>query len=505
MTRQIGARWRDTMEPSVQFWNDLALECNRLDHFGPMKGRNQQGPTLSSRALAIVHIAIHDAYVLAKRQIAAPSAFNDPYLPVALRPDFNTPPAPNPKLVSAAVSAAASTVLLSLYPAQNATIEAGFSKICSINGGDEAGHRFGLQLARNVINLRSQDGSSVDPDPETPSYMDSAARGNHREDPLNRTQSFLGATYGKVRMFACDSFHGLDKYPDIGTALYVKHHREVRMMGASPSSAIVKRTPLETLQGIYWAYDGAKEIGTPPRLYNQIIVQIAKQKKIDEDQLNRLLLLINLAMADAGIHAWYYKYHFDLWRPIIGIREYDEGMGPGATEGTGPALDQDCDPFWRPLGAPKTNVTDAEVRTFTPPFPAYPSGHATFGAAAFHATRLFLKNIGKAKIKPDLSDDIAFEFVSDELNGKSIDADNTVRTRHKRKFAGLHEAIYENSISRIFLGVHWRFDGTSAENALKALNPGDMIGGVPLGLAIAEDIVGQATVEPSPAGAVPPA
>jgi vanadium chloroperoxidase len=72
-------------------------------------------------------------------------------------------------------------------------------------------------------------------------------------------------------------------------------------------------------------------------------------------------------------------------------------------------------PFWHPLGAPKTNVTDERIRSFTPPFPAYPSGHATFGAAGFHAARLYLQSIGKATINADGSDNLAFNLVSDEL------------------------------------------------------------------------------------------
>lgn len=491
------------MENAVTFWNDVALECNRLDHTGRMEGRNQKGPTLSSRALAIVHIGIHDAYVLAKRQVGAPSAFNDPYLPPALRPVFNTPAAANPKLVDAAVCAAASAILVTLYPLSKSLIESRFASAAAMYGSDEAGHRFGQQIANTVITLRRNDGATGDPDPESPAYMDSAAYGRHREDPLNRGQPFLGASYGSVRMFACNTWHVQAPFPAIGSPAYLADHREVRSKGASPSAKIVDRTPQETLAGIYWAYDGANEIGTPPRLYNQVLRTIASGKGLNQDEVNRLLFLANIAMADAGIHAWHYKYHFDLWRPVVGIRQYDRSMGPAATVG-GNLVDLDCDPFWRPLGAPLTNMSDQPVRTFTPPFPAYPSGHATFGAAAFHAARLFLKKINKAVINPDNTDDIAFEFVSDELNGSALDPDDTVRTRHLRKFMGLHEAIYENSVSRIYLGVHWRFDGTTGTDAVSALAGTDMVGGVPLGIAIAEDILAQANINPSPPGARPP-
>ncbi len=45
---------------SILFWNDVALEANRVS-FTNGAGV-QDGPTLSSRALAIVHLAMYDAF-----------------------------------------------------------------------------------------------------------------------------------------------------------------------------------------------------------------------------------------------------------------------------------------------------------------------------------------------------------------------------------------------------------------------------------------------------------
>jgi len=47
------------MDP-ILFWNGVALEANRVSHTNGMG--EQTGPTLSSRALAIVHLAMYDAY-----------------------------------------------------------------------------------------------------------------------------------------------------------------------------------------------------------------------------------------------------------------------------------------------------------------------------------------------------------------------------------------------------------------------------------------------------------
>ncbi|MHC9419807.1 vanadium-dependent haloperoxidase [Sphingomonas citri] len=488
---------------SVLYWNAVALECNRFDHTGVMAARNQRGPTLSSRALAIVHIAMHDAYVLARRGLGSPPAANDVYIPNSERPAYSHPGGSTAHVVGSAVAGAASVTLLDLFPAQSDRINDAFAAFSGM-GADAAGHRFGSEVGRAILRLRANDGVAG----ANAAHMDSAAYGSHREDPLNRGQGFLGVRYGFVRPFAITKWHKLAKYPEVGGAQYLADHREVRDKGAHVGYKELSRTPEETLIGVYWAYDGVKEIGTPPREYNQIVRKISEGKSLTEEQNARLFLLVNVCMADAGIEAWFWKYHFDLWRPIIGIREIDHHMGPAAIPASSAGtshLSGDCDPFWHPLGAPKTNCPEEAIRSFTPPFPAYPSGHATFGAAAFHSARIYLSGIGKGNLAEDGTDDVSFDFVSDEMNGSSIDPDNTIRARHLRHFDGLHQAIYENSISRIFLGVHWRFDGTSARDAVAAVTATDQIGGVTLGVAIANDIASQTNLAPSPASVRPPA
>jgi hypothetical protein len=51
-------------------------------------------------------------------------------------------------------------------------------------------------------------------------------------------------------------------------------------------------------------------------------------------ELARLLALVNVAMADAGIAVWESKYYYQYWRPVTGIRGADEqtsstGIGDG--------------------------------------------------------------------------------------------------------------------------------------------------------------------------------
>lgn len=53
--------------------------------------------------------------------------------------------------------------------------------------------------------------------------------------------------------------------------------------------------------------------------------------------------------------------------------------------------------------------------------------------------------------------------------GKSVDVDGSVRTRHQRPFIRLSDAILENALSRVYLGVHWQFDADAGVNSGKTI------------------------------------
>lgn len=464
------------MDP-ILFWNDVALEANKTDFsFVPEGAKGPQpeqgGPTLSSRALAITHLAMYDAYA---------GAVNDPG---PLPRYIATPASPAGADAAAAVAAAAHTCLCALYPRQRATFDRKLMDAVFGNGDIVAGHGFGLAVARTHLAERA-----ADPDASDRLYSPSMAKGHHRSDPVNPGQPFHGALYGaRSRCFAVKDRHELAPPPALGSAAYITALRQVRgkgiapqLQGTLPAGAPVRSVD-ESVAGIFWAYDGVRELGTPPRLYNLIVRRVAQQRNNTPADNARLFALVNAAMGDAGILAWDAKYRHDVWRPVLGVREHDDSMGP-ASPNPNASLDADCDPFWQPLGAPATNSREAN---FTPPFPAYPSGHATFGAAALHITRLFY---GVAA--GDRSADALFTgtLVSEELNGSSRDNQGVVRTRHERRFpGGLWDMIMENARSRIYLGVHWSFDAfaTLADGETADLTKN--VGGVPLGLAIAEDM-----------------
>ncbi|NJM70836.1 MAG: vanadium-dependent haloperoxidase [Scytonema sp. RU_4_4] len=420
---------------SILFWNDVSLEAVARDHTGMPPELDQGGPTRTSRALGIIHLAMYDAF----NSIA--NIFT-PYLP-------NLPVPSAPASQDAAIGEAAYVTLTNLYPNQfNHFLQAHQSFLSGLSDAPNAienGRNQGREVAKAMLINRLDDGSALD----LP-YIPSDAPGQHRVDPLNPDQGFLTPNWGQVTPFAITNFLA-DEPPALDSAQYTQDFNDVKEKGVQSGGT---RTPEETAVGLFWAYDGAQQLGTPPRLYNQIVRVIAIQKNNSLEQNVRLFALVNMAMADAGIQCWNSKYFYNVWRPVVGIREADPGWGPTGLGDDNP--ETEGDPFWLPLGAPRTNQSGA--KNFTPNFPAYPSGHATFGAASLDMVRLFYG-----------TDDIAFEFVSDELNGKSVDVDGSIRTKHQRPFIRLSDAILENARSRVYLGVHWQFDADAGVESGKTI------------------------------------
>ena len=437
----------------ILFWNDVALEMHRRDFAfdagtdGKPQAPQQGGPTRTSRALALVHIVMYDAWNGANatgknylgQHAGAPAL---PALPAGASPD-------------SAVGGAAATALRALFSRQAGYVESRMAEFCAALPAAITtvqrldGLRYGTAVANTLLAFRAGDGSAASDD-FTPGFMP----GNHRPDPANPGQGFLGPKWGEVRPFCIPPFAPggntagyLPAPPEFTSPTYKKHFDEVRDHGAKGRG---KRTAAEEETGLYWAYDGAKNIGTPPRLYNQIVRVIAQDKGNTVAQNARLFALVNAGMADAGIVAWRAKYEHNLWRPSIGVREDDAGTGPTGL-GTGSAAIGD--PSWQPYGAPRSN--EPGKGSFTPNFPAYPSGHATFGTAVFNLVAAFYG-------QPAAS--ISFHFVSDELNGRTLGDDGQPRTCIGRTYT-LDTAINENLESRVWLGVHWRFDGDNGKKA----------------------------------------
>lgn len=430
-------------------WNEIMNDANALDHT-PSSGfaGDQQGPTRNSRAFAIVSIAVYDTVNAFNKRFTAYNVIQR--APIGASKD-------------AAIAQAAYTTLRALYPRQAVRLDRLFSSDLRVIQASPkavaAGRAVGLAAADAILQRRANDNSNhVEPDFGTGGVVAQGANAgflgainggnqaapNWTPDPVGRPRSVaLGARWGNLTPFVLhtgDQFR-TPPFPTPNTLEFRAGFSEVTAVGADPSVAGSTNGAREQFIGNFWGYDGAALLGTPPRLYNQIAVTVANRKGLRlVDEYARLLALVNTTMADSGIAAWDSKYFYNYWRPVTGVRRGGEVGDPTIVNL----------PDWKPFGASVVNAAVAEA--FTPPFPAYPSGHATFGAAMFESLRSLFPN------------ETAFTFVSDEYNGKGVDPKGDPRPFVPVRYRSLQEAQDENGQSRIYNGVHWQWDNTEGQN-----------------------------------------
>jgi membrane-associated phospholipid phosphatase len=429
-------------------WNEIMLDANAVDHTGmlpngtspnPMAG-DQQGPTRNSRAFAIVSLAVYDAVNAFEREF-------QPYNRSVGRAREGTSK-------NAAIAAAAYTSLSRLYPKQGARLLAIYNAdLAAINASPSAkaaGVALGVKSADAMVTRRGIDGSEIGEVAfGTLNASVSGGTTNVRGNPINaniRTAPnwspdpvglprgvALGANWGAVKPFVLRTGRQfrIPNYPAPGSARNIAAFNDVATNG------IITNSPTNQFIGNFWGYDGAPILGTPPRLYNQVAKVVANREELrDVGEYARLLAIVNTTMGDSGIAAWDSKYFHNYWRPVTGVR----GGGPGTPGIAG----------WKPFGASVVNMAVSEA--FTPPFPAYPSGHATFGAALFQTLTSYFGN------------NTRFTFVSDEYDGISVDPKGDPRPLVPVRYRSLLEAQKENGRSRVFNGVHWEPDDTEGQN-----------------------------------------
>jgi hypothetical protein len=416
---------------AVLYWNDIALQTVSADHSSSSL-KEQFGPTRTSRALAIVSVAMYDAINSVLGQY-------EPYLIKVVGVQNAN--------IDAAVGEAAHDTLVSLYKKQKTALDADLSTwLDQIADGpsENMGIALGKTVAKAILANRSRDGSNA-----KSNYKIVTGIGKYQPDPVTQevsgiTQTPLDPQWGNVTPFGINSTAAYlpPPPPKINSPEYTAAYNELKDLGGDGITTPTNRTADQTEIGIFWAYDATEGLCAPPRLYNQIARVIAVQQGNTEYQNARMFAMMNVAMADAAIVGWDGKYFYDMWRPVTGIRNGDNDGNP----------DTVGDPTWTPLGAPASNET--LPNNFTPPFPSYPSGHAIIGAAVFHTLADFYG-----------TDNIAFSFTSDEFNGTTTDNQGNVRPEITRHYTSFTQASEENAASRIYLGIHWDFDLTAGINS----------------------------------------
>jgi hypothetical protein len=356
----------------------------------------------------------------------------------------------------AAAAQAAHDVMQVLYPAQGAQWTAALAASLGAipdGPGKVAGVALGQSSASHMLLLRSADGS-----PGSTSYTSGGGPGDYRNPNDSMNPNFgvdsnagnytpwgmtSGAQFRQTRLTDYGSMANLLASPEY-TAMFNDVKANGRIDSWTPADE-------EYQIAFFWAND---RDGTykPPGHLNQITQTIAAREFAglsDGEKLSqhaRLFALLNMAMADAGVCAWDCKYNtdIDLWRPIDGIRLADTDGNPATIS----------DPAWEPLNHvdPDGPGGPMVADPFTPPFPAYISGHATFGAAHAAIMRSFFGD-------------------SDLIQGGplSIGSEDPYNGGLMRTFSSWEDMARENGRSRVYLGVHWQWDADDAYVAGTAL------------------------------------
>lgn len=381
----------------VLFWNDVAL--------GLVKDSATHPPKVG-RDLAIVHASVYDAL----------NAIDRTHFPMYYQPSVS-----GPISRESAVASAAHGALVGLYPDyEGALNDLLAARLAPIRDGAarDNGIALGRSVADNMLALRLVDGWDGD-------YVHEggAEPGRWRPTPPGY-QYGLAPHWGKVAPFAIPGMEGFlsGPPPALDSEEYAEAFERVKRIGAVDSTA---RTPDQTQIAEFWR-DSPGQTASPPGKWNLIAQRLAEQQHNTLYENARMMALLNVSMADAGIVCWEVKYLYDFWRPEDAIHLADMDGNPATL----------ADPDWTPL-------------LTTPPFPEYWSGHSTFSGAGAEVLGLFFG-----------TDDLSFEI------GAGFD----VLPGTLRSFDSLSSAAMEAGLSRIYGGIHFDFAN------LEGLEYGQMIG-----------------------------
>ena len=299
----------------------------------------------SPRLSAIVHTAIFDAYNGIERR----------YTPIYVR-DAAPPGASR----GAAVIAAAYTTLYALFPSRRADLDASYAASLAALSDDEddsggrsreRGIAWGIQVAKAVLAWRATDGFSSTP---------SAFRGGTAVGQWRPTPPGFGAMASQplafTQPFVLASATQFQPPPPRGllTTTYTDDFNTVKNFGRASGSM---RTVEQTALALFW--DGNASVH-----WNQAANQMARANDLSMSKANRLLAVLNIAMADTMFTTWNGKRLYAgsdtavTWRPVTAI--------PLAETDGNPNTEAELD--WTPLMT-------------TPSHPEYPAGHPSLNGA----------------------------------------------------------------------------------------------------------------------------
>src|SRR6267378_7521429 len=308
----------------------------------------------------------------------------------------------------AAAAAAAHAVLVKLYPNFQATLDAQLQQALAQlpNEGRAAGINIGNTVADRILARRTNDGSNAQPLP----YSFGTAPGDYQTTPPNFPKQPQFTHWSRVTPFALENANQFRPGgpPALTSDRYSDAFDQVKSLGVAGSTTA---TSDEGLTGRFWN-------GAIQNYWNEIAQTASLAHGLTTAQNARLFALLNLSFADGVIAFYDAKYTYNFWRPVTAIRAAAADGNP----------DTEADPNWLP-----------EVGNTTPD-PSYPGAHAVISAAGAEVLISFFH-----------TDHLEFSVTSEVMPGV------------ERSFTSFPAAAEEATLSRIFAGVHFRFDLTTGQ------------------------------------------
>jgi membrane-associated phospholipid phosphatase len=241
--------------------------------------------------------------------------------------------------------------------------------------------------------------------------------------------------WGQVRTFAADESDVVaDPLPyDVSpaSAIYAQALEPMQKVNAIRNGELAEDFWIAQ----FWSDDCPILTFTPSGRWYAVANQMVANEALNLPAAVELYARLGMALSDAGVRCWHEKYRFNYLRPVDYIRQ----VMPGQAD-------------WNTVMCP-----DGSGNYFTPNFPAYPSGHATFGAAASKVLEAFWgENTG----------------MTDRCHEGRTEFNGTPRT-----FASFRAMAEENAYSRIPLGVHFQMDAD--EGLALGYGIGDKVNALP--------------------------
>lgn len=379
----------------VAAWNERVLAIAEAeDHFLTLKG---------VRTAAMMHIAMHDAINSIHRHYSTYA--------------YKSHPRPDADPVTAAAQAA-HTVALAQYPDQRAALDEELQRWIEPaprNRAKRQALKIGTLVADAILARREGDGWNG----EVQYHFSPMGPGVYAEfsDHSGTPKGFVfGAGWGTARPFglsAPQQFR-VEPPPSIQSSDYVRAYEEVKDIGRYQSGS---RTQDQTHMAMWWK-DFAESS------HNRLARQLVARSGSDLWTVARLFALLNMSIYDGYIASFDSKFFYNHWRPYTAIRWADQDDNPST----------DSDLSWNNL------------HQHTYAFPSYPSAHGTVCAA------------GMTVLASTFGADYPFTMETREVDSAGPLSPKIPLVPPARSFEGFSSAAMECAISRVYLGIHFRYD-----------------------------------------------